>query len=352
MSALPENSTFPYVVAPVRCIASGVTIRRRRKLPVPGKILVRIGQQVKATENVATAQLAPGFAWVDLARGLGIKPARVDRFLQVQEGEQIFTGDVLAGPVGLMRRVFYSPCSGKILEIKNGKVLLEIETEPYLLKAGYPGVVTDVVEKRWIEIETNGTLVEGVWANDRFALATVVLHTKSPNQVLSVDSLGPHLENAIVIAGHCEHEEPLKKLAMIPVRGLVLASLNPRLASEVLKLDLPVMVVEGFGKHPYSSLAFKMLSSLNHLEGIINGRDLMVSFGDSERKEPVANSAPLEQGQRVRLTSGPYFGKMGLLTGFITQSENHLGIKTQVGEVKLGNGELLVQPLRNLEIIV
>ena len=117
-------------------------------------------------------------------------------------------------------------------------------------------------------------------------------------------------------------------------------------------MDLPVMVVEGFGKHPYSSLAFQMLSSLNHQEGIIDGRDLMVSSDGSDRKEPVANLAPLEQGQRVRLTSGPYFGKLGILEGFKAQNDNRLGIKVQAGEIKLENGERLVQPLRNLEIIV
>lgn len=352
MNALIDTPLLSQVLAPVRCIASGVTIRRRRNLPVPGKLLVRMGQRIQATEAVATTHLFPGFVWIDLARGLGIKPGRVDQYIQVQEGEQIFTGDVLAGPVGLMRRVFRSPWTGKVLKLKAGKALLETEREPYTLKAGYSGVVTDLIDNQGVVIDSTGTVIQGVWGNDRFAMATIVFHTKSPVQVLSADNLGPHLENSIVIAGHCEHVESLEKSASLPVKGLVLASLNPRLAPAVLKMDIPIMVVEGFGKHPYNSLAFQMLRSLDQHEGIINGRDLMVVAGNPEWTEPVSAFAPLEQDQRVRLTSGPYFGKLGILEGFISQNDHRLGIKVQAGEIKLENGERLVQPLRNLEIIV
>jgi hypothetical protein len=340
------------VLAPVRCIASGVTIRRRRNLPVPGKILVRIGQRIQATEVVATTQISPGFVWIDLARGLGIKPARVNRYLQVQEGEQIFTGDVLAGPVGLMRRVFHSPQTGNVLKIKDGKALLEIEREPNALKAGSVGVVTGLIDNQGVEIDSTGTLVQGVWGNDRFEMAPIVFHAKSPVQVLSADSLGPHLANSIVVAGHCEHAELLEKLAFLPVKGLVLASLNPRLAPAVMKMDIPIMLVEGFGKHPFSSLAFHMLRSVNQHEGIINGRDLMVETGNLDWTEPVPAFAPLKLDQRVRLSSGPYFGKLGILEGVKAQPDKRLGIKVQAGEIKLENGERLVQPLRNLEIIV
>jgi hypothetical protein len=77
----------------------------------------------------------------------------------------------------------------------------------------------------------------------------------------------------------------------------------------------------------------------------------MVFSGKPGKPAPVEQLAWLEPGQRVRLSSGPYFGKLGILTRLPALAEQSASNQFVYGEIKLDSGDLLVYPLRNLEII-
>jgi hypothetical protein len=80
------------------------TIRRERVLPVPGAIAVRVNEKVQAADVVAEAEIEPKHFYLDIARGLGVSPGDVGRYLSRQQGDRVDAGDVIAGPVGLTRR--------------------------------------------------------------------------------------------------------------------------------------------------------------------------------------------------------------------------------------------------------
>ena len=188
--------------APVTHILPFTTIRRDRVLPVDGRVLVRKGQKVNASDIVAEANLHPEHLLLDIARGLGVSAEEADRNLQCQAGMEVGEKDILAGPVGMGRRVVRSPRAGKVVLAGEGQVLLEVESQPYELRAGFSGVVEELIGERGVVIVATGALVQSVWGNGRidFGLLNVKVH--APEDLISPDMLDVSLRGSVVLAGY------------------------------------------------------------------------------------------------------------------------------------------------------
>src|SRR3990172_9153258 len=102
------------MIAPVRHILPLTTIRRERVLPIPGKVVVRKGQKVGATDSVAEAKVNPEHLLLDVARGLKLPEEKADQAIHCKPGEKVAEGDVLAGPVGLAKRVIPATKNKKV----------------------------------------------------------------------------------------------------------------------------------------------------------------------------------------------------------------------------------------------
>ncbi|MFZ8843014.1 hypothetical protein, partial [Thermoflexus sp.] len=72
------------------------TIRRERRLPLPGKVRVRRGETVEATTVLATAEQPMGVVIVDLARPLRVPPERALAYLRRKPGTSVRAQEVLA----------------------------------------------------------------------------------------------------------------------------------------------------------------------------------------------------------------------------------------------------------------
>ncbi len=115
-------------------------------MPAGGRIIARRGQQVNPIDVVAESKFRPEHILLDVARGLGLSASDADHYIQQRAGDEVGEGDVIAGPVGIARRVVRTPRSGTVVMAGGGQVLLELEGEFTELKAGYSGVVADIIE--------------------------------------------------------------------------------------------------------------------------------------------------------------------------------------------------------------
>ena len=88
-------------------------------------MLARKGQKVGATDVIARANLTPEHLLLDISRGLGVAEETADQLIQYKAGEQVSEGDVLAGPVGMTKRVVRAPNDGRVIIAGGGQVLLE-----------------------------------------------------------------------------------------------------------------------------------------------------------------------------------------------------------------------------------
>jgi hypothetical protein len=343
-------------------ILPSVVFQRERTLPSTGRITARRGQAVKPTDVVAEARLRPEHLLLDVARGLGLTASEADHYIQRRAGDEVGEGDVIAGPVGIARRVVRSPKSGSVVVAGDGQVLLELEGEFSELKAGYAGVVTDIVGDRGVVIESAGSLVQGVWGNGKinFGLLNVLAHT--PDELVSPAMMDVSLRGSVVIAGYCEDERVLFSAEELPIRGLILASMDSALVPSALNVSYPIVLIEGFGNLPMNQDAFNILLSGKMREVSLNAEpwdriantrpEVVIALPEGVASEALRYSAVFTTGQTVRVISPPYKGMVGTLTNLLPGlSILPSGIRAEAAGVRLLNGDTVQVPLSNLEVI-
>lgn len=350
------------MISPITHFLPLTIIRRARLLPIPGRVTVRKGQKVSATDVIAEANTAPEHLLLDVGRGLGLPANKADGYIQRRAGEDVGEGDLIAGPVGLARRVIRAPQAGRVVLAGSGQVLIEVESRPFELKAGVPGIVTDLIPDRGAVIETAGALVQGVWGNGRidFGLLSVVAH--SPQDTLSVDRLDVSQRGLVILGGYCGSPDVLSNAADIPLRGLILASMDSALAPVAAKMHYPIILIEGFGKIPMNTAAFRLLSTNDRREIAVIAQEwdpLAESRPEVVIPLPASSQLPLPNesnhfapGQQVRLLSAPYQGMTGTLLslrpGLVVLPS---GVRATAADVRLENGENIVFPLANLDVL-
>lgn len=351
------------MLAPVTHILPLTTICRPRILPAPGRIVVRKGQKVSPNDTIAEASLHPEHILLDVARGLGLLADQADRHMQRSAGEEVDGGDVLAGPVGLARRVVRAPKAGRVVLAGGGQVLLEVASDPFLLKAGIQGVITQLISDRGAEIEITGALIQGSWGNGLIESGLILVVTKSPEDQLTREQLNVSQRGSILLGGYCSEAAVLEAAAELPLRGLILSSMDSSLVLLAQKMAFPILVLEGFGRLPMNHLAHRLLSSSERREATLfaqtwdrlaGSRPEIIIPLPATGQPPVPNEAvSFTPGQQVRVLRAPRHGATGKLVklhqGLVTLPN---GVKTLAADVRLEGGEVLVMPLANLEVII
>jgi hypothetical protein len=337
------------------------TIRRDRLLPAPGKVVVRKGQKVSATDTVAEAKLAPAHLLMDVARGLGLPARKADKRLQVRAGDKVSAGDVLAGPVGIARRVVRAPQDSVIILAGDGQVLLEVQTQPYELKAGIPGTVIELIEGRGVTIETTGALLQGDWGSGGIDFGVMNVLAKDPEHVLTPDQLDVSMRGSVIMAGYVESADVLKMAGDLPLRALILACMAPSLVPLVHKLALPVILLEGLGQRPLNPAAFRLLSTNDRREVAVNAEawdpytgsrpEVVIPLPASGTLPLPAQGLELAVDQTVRIVSAPYLGQLGKIVALRGIAALPNGVRAPAVEVRLENGEVVLAPAANVEVL-
>jgi len=350
------------VQAAITHILPLTTIRRERLLPVPGRVVARRGQQINPTDVVAEAITEPEHILLDIGRGLGLSAKEADKYLAVKGGDQVGEGDVLAGPVGVARRVVRSPHDGIVVVAGEGQLLLQLDKAPFELKAAYQGVVTELINDRGVIIETTGALIQGVWGNGRSSYGLLRVLAQSPDETLSAGQLDVSLRGSVVLAGYCDNEAVFQAGADLPLRGLVLASMHARLIPAANKVEYPVIVIEGFGKIPMNSAAFKLFSSSERRDVTINADfwdrysgtrpEVILAVPPSTQAEFPDEMDVITAGKHVRVVSPPYQGQLATVVSVSTSlSILPSGVSAASASVRFEDGETALVPLANLDLI-
>jgi hypothetical protein len=349
------------MLAPVTHILALTTIRRVRKLPVSGRVLVRVGQKVNATDLIADAASSGQHYIMDVRRALGIsRNEKVDHIIERKPGERIQKGDVIAGTSGLFSRVLRSPADGFVLMVGGGLILIETQTPPIELKAGFTGVVSEVLPERGIILEAEGALIQGVWGNNRVDQGVLLSLARTPDDEFVRARLDVSMRGAVILAGYCAQADALQAAADLPLRGLILGSMSADLIPVVNKLNFPVILLSGIGRIPIDSAAYKILTTNEKRDTSLNSMPWNPQTGDRPEVviplPSVGNVAPetdkFNQGQTVRIQGAPYNNFIGTLVQLkpgLSGLAN--GVRTPSALVQLENEEQVTVPLANLEVL-
>ncbi len=350
------------MLAPLLHVIPLTTIVRERTLPVAGKVNVHVNQRVNPTDVIAEATFAREHVLLDVARTFGISANAADKLIKVQEGDRLTQGALIAESGGIIPRSIKAPRAGRVMIAGSGQVLMEVGDTRIELRAGLPGVVTQVIPDKGVVIRTAGALIQGVWGNGRIDNGLMVNLLEKPDDVLTSARLDVSLRGSVILAGQVRDLDTLKVAAEMPVRGLILSSMPSSLITNAYQMRYPILVTEGFGALPMNSAAFKLLTTNNKREVTVNADHFDRYTGNrpeviiplpisSEPDEP----NPYETfavGQTVRMRRPPNAGMIGTISNLrpglsLLQS----GLRAPAVDVKLENGENAVVPLVNLEVV-
>lgn len=340
-------------------------LRRDRLLPVPGKVLVSVGERVQPAEIVAQAEVSGETRVVNVARLLHMAPARAARCIKVREGEDVNPRTVIASAGALSANRVLSPTEGFVYRIdKNkGRVLIKVITRPYQLSAYLPGTVVNILAGRGVVIETTGAFVEATVGFGDEAFGVLQMVTNDPAEAVRARAIDVAAHGAIVVGGAWIEEGALQQAQQFQVRGLIAGSMDGRLIDLARGMPFPILLTEGLGHLPMSRPIFKLLQSQAGREasisaatrtrwGVARPEILIPLPADTKPGLPAAIATPVAIGVRVRVVRGSLQGATGVVVGLNPHLQQiDSGAWVRGVDVDLETSGRTFVPFANLEIL-
>lgn len=361
-------------------VSKGMTINKERRLPLEGEVLVGIGDNVRADEVVAKADLPGNVQLVNIANLLSVPANDVDEYTTKKVGEEIEKDEILAetkGIFGLFKSQARSPISGTIENISNvtGQVILREPPIPVEVRAYVDGSVTEIAGNDGVTVETYGTYIQGIFGIGGETLGILEVVVNSPDAPLTSDLIQPEHRDKILVGGSIVSHDAIQAAVRGGVRGLIVGGIDDKDLRELLGYELGVaitgsedigitiVVTEGFGKIRMADRTFNLLKERQGLKTSINGTtqiragvvrpEIVVPFESSEHLiDDAVVAGILEVDTPIRVIREPYFGNLGRVTALPVELQQlETGAKVRILEVELEDGAQITLPRANVEII-
>jgi len=357
-------------------------VRRRRVLPLVGTVLVKQGDQVRATQPVARAELPGKVFPINLANQLGVAPNEITDYLVKKAGDPVRKDEILAENkpfIKWFKTEIPSPITGTLESFSTvtGQVLLR-EPPRVLDVLGYiDGVIVETMPQQGVVVETVCSLVQGIFGIGGETGGELVVGVARPDEALTAAHLKPEMKGKIVVGGAFLSADTMAKAKEIGVAGLVVGGIHDKDLRALLGYDLGVAITgteqvgftliltEGFGTIPMAQKTFKLLSAHAGEQASISGATQIragvirpeIIIPKKTGAAVVASVAASERegirmGDPVRIIRDPLFGKIGQVSALPpdlrkipTESE------VRVLEVRFSDGSKAVIPRTNVEVI-
>lgn len=269
-------------------VAERVVIRKRRLLPIPGEVLVEMGQKVDSSAVVARTQLPGKVHTVNVVNLLGVSPEELRGHMLKREGDAVAKEEPLAENRPLIKwfkTQVRSPIAGTIESISEitGQVLLREPPQSLDLRAYVDGRVVEILPDQGAAVEAACSLVQGIFGIGGEVAGLIALAVGSPEEALTPDRIGPEYRGKIVVGGSFADKDTLLKAREMGLSGLVVGGLHDQDLRELLGYDLGVAITgtekvgfsliltEGFGRIAMARRTFDLLASKEGWKASMSG---------------------------------------------------------------------------------
>lgn len=361
-------------------VSGDIVVRRTRRLPIKGDVLVKAGDKIGPTDVVARASLPGILQTIKLAERLGLEPKDAKALFQLSIGDPVEKDQIVAeskGFFGLFKSHVKSDYSGTIEAISevSGHVLIRQAPIPVELPAYIAGVVAEVMPEEGVIVETRGAMVQGIFGIGGERDGEIRIAVASHTEPLEAKHILDSDQGKILVGGSQVTAEAIRRAEEVGAVGLVAGGVLDSDLIEYLGYDigvaitgqeaipLTVMVTEGFGKLNMAERTFKLLQSVEGKLASMNGAtqiragvirpEIIVPLDISGAATHSAGGAlELKSGTPIRIIREPYFGLLGTVTELPSQLVVlESGTEVRVLRAKLDSGEEVTVPRANVEII-
>jgi len=362
-----------------------MVVRKDRRLPLKGDVLVKIGDTVKASDIVARTYLPGKVQPVNLVHVLGCLPSEVLEYVKIPDGAPVKKGEVLAESKGFLGIAFFkshvpSPIDGKVesVSVVTGQMMLRGPDIPVQIDAYFDSKVVAVMPREGCTVESVGSFVQGIFGIGGERRGTIRVLTKSNEEELTPGLITPDCKGQIIVGGTYISYAGFQKAKECGVAGIVVGGFDDKDLREILGFelgvaitgheDIPITLImtEGFGRIKMAERTFKLFKKREGVIASMNGAtQIRAGVMRPEIIIPVPNAtmtADLESslyaeglltiGSVVRAIREPYFGKIGRVTALppeLTQVESETWVR--VLEMQFEDGTQGVIPRANVELI-
>jgi hypothetical protein len=354
----------------------------RRLLPIPGDVLVAVGDQVDARQVVAHAFMPGDITPLNMAKQLSMPPSDVPECMTKRVGDTVNPGDVLArtkGIFGRFRTEYKAQVSGTIESISavTGQVIVRGAPQPVEVLAYLAGRVVDIVPREGCVIEADVTFVQGIFGIGGETFGPIRMACASHDQELVPELITPDMKGAVVVGGARVTEAAVERARGVGVSAIVTGGIDDRDLEKFLgyslgvaitgseRVGLTLVITEGFGEIAMAQRTFALLASRKGAQAAVNGAtqiragvmrpEVVIPIGPAGAalEAPQASGGGgLEIGAQVRVIRDPYFGVLGTVASLPSEPRVlESGSRARVLEVTLGSGENVMIPRANVERI-
>ncbi len=366
-------------------VTERATVRKERRLPIAGQVLVGVGARVRAEDVVARAELPGDVATVNVVNLLGITPAELPQYMLKGEGDTVARDEPIAESrpflkfLSFLKTVVPSPVAGTIESVSTitGQVLIRTSPRPVELTAYVDGTVVEVIEREGVVVETHGAFVQGIFGVGGEVCGELAMAVDRPDAVIGPGDLGPELGGKIAVAGELVTSEVYERASALGVAALVCGGFHDRDLRRLLGYDLgvaitghedirPILIItEGFGPMAMAEATFELLRAHAGQRASANGAtqiragvlrpEIIIptprAAAAAEAKSGIV-AVGLTQGSRVRIIREPGFGRIGVVKALpagAVQIESESLVR--VAEIEFPDGTCATVPRANLEAI-
>lgn len=356
-------------------------VRRVRRLPIKGEVLVEMGQEVAPTDRVARALLPGPLQTIKVAEKLGIEAREMPSLISLQVGDSVEKGQLVAESKGFFglfgKSTVLSDYTGTVEAISDvtGTVLVREPPIPVEITAYLRGRVVEVLPEEGCVVETRGAMIQGIFGVGGERYGTLRMAVESPNEVLDAARVREDDRGNILVGGSCVTLDALRRATDVGIVGLVAGGVRDDDLKQFLGYDIGVaitgqeditlslMVTEGFGSLAMAERTFSLFRSLEGKEASMNGATqiragvirpevIVASAAPASGAPETASAMELRIGTPIRVIREPYFGLLGTVTELPTQLMIvESGSEVRVLRAQLQSGEEVLVPRANVEII-
>lgn len=343
---------------------------RHRQLPrgvVHRRTLVTAGAQVSAVTVVLQGEVLREYHVLDVAQALKwpkATPAQIAEAILVTAGQRVRLGQELAQRGrGRRQRVLQAPTEGEVVEVDEGRIILQSSERAVEVLARIPGEV-ESVENDVVRISGTGAVIQCAWGNGQFFFGSYVFLPQEGFVALRQADLAmsPYRGKMLISPVPVERAE-LTIARQAQVAGVVAPGMPASLREFAMGLTFPVMLTEGFGHRQPTTLIYRLLHSNMGRQAAFDAA--LPERWSGERPEIVIPlpaggmyaEAPsvlraLEVGDQVRLTRAPWDGVLAEVVALPAGAQViGNGLRVQCARVRLPNKREVIVPLANLETL-
>jgi hypothetical protein len=357
--------------------------RARRLLPLAGDVKVTMGQHVGVQDIVAETFMPGMVTPLNLANALAVPPGEVPSIMLKKTGETIMPGDILArtkGIFGYFKKDYVSKIQGTIESISKitGQIIIRHEPIPIQVKAYLQGTVVEIVPREGVVIEAPVCMIQGIFGIGGETFGTIRLVSDDADQTLKPERITPDMKHQVIIGGARITRESVSRAIEVGVAAIVSGGIDDHDLKEILGYDLGVavtgtetlgitlIITEGFGDISMAKRTYDIfkrhageLASVNGATQIRAGvmrPEIIIPLDKSKITQSKLTEAVgggiLAVGSQVRMIRDPYFGMLGTIQKLPSEPQVlGSGSKARVLEVKTMQGETILVPRANVEII-